>query len=114
MDDPHAAAAGLETALDDLHRCLLAGRLDDLPKILDETARLTAALSSRADPAVMARLRHKADRNGQCLLAAARGLRAARRRIGETGGQAGGLSTYTRAGRRAEMRAPDTALTQRL
>ena len=96
-------AAGLEAALDQLYRCILAADFSKLPKILVETERLTARLAPLADKALALRLRHKADRNGECLKAAARGLRAAQRRLDEMNTAGTQLSTYTSRGQRTEV-----------
>lgn len=97
----------LEAALDQLHHCILAANFGDLPKILVETERLAAQLPPPTDRDFAIRLRAKADRNAQCLQAAARGLRAAQRRIGDIAVAGKNLTTYTRQGARAEI---DTGL----
>jgi plasmid stabilization system protein ParE len=48
-------------------------------------------------------VRHKAERNGACLISAQRGVKAARRRLAEIRSTATGLVTYDRSGRRAEV-----------
>jgi hypothetical protein len=48
-------------------------------------------------------VRGKAERNGACLLAALRGVKAARRRLAEIRSTATGLVTYDRSGRRAAV-----------
>lgn len=58
-------------------------------------------------------VRHRAERNAACLLAAQRGIRAARRRLAEIRGAAAGLVTYDRAGKRAAV-SESRNLTQRL
>jgi hypothetical protein len=47
-------------------------------------------------------IRRKADRNGAVLLAAQRGIKAARRRLADVRAASGSLVTYDRSGRRAE------------
>ena len=96
-------AEGLEAALDHLYHCILAADFRNLPKILGETERLTARLAPLADKSIAIRLRHKATRNGLCLQAAARGLRAAQRRLVEMSSAGTQLSTYTSRGQRAEV-----------
>lgn len=107
-------AAGLEAALDALHRCILAADFGKLPKILDETERLTARLAPIANRAVAERLREKASRNGLCLQAAARGFRAAQRRMGEMTAASTQLSTYTSRGLRAEIGTGPGVMAKRL
>ncbi len=58
-------------------------------------------------------IRHKAVRNAALLMAAQRGIRSARRRLSEIRTTAGGLVTYDRGGRRAEV-GQGRNLTQRL
>ena len=96
-------AEGLEVALDCLYHCLLSADFGDLAKILGETERLAAQLAPISDKAMATRLKYKANRNGLCLQAAARGLRAAQRRLGEMNTATTTLSTYTVKGRRAEV-----------
>lgn len=104
----------LEQALDRVHALLLAANFSELPKIVSETEGLLAGLAGLPDTAVAARLRAKATRNGQCLQAAARGLRSARRRLGEMAGNAASLSTYTSRGKRSEVGCAPGKMTQRL
>ncbi|MBC7476853.1 MAG: hypothetical protein H7317_02000 [Pseudorhodobacter sp.] len=47
-------------------------------------------------------IRRKAERNGACLIAAQRGVKAARRRLAEIRSTAAGLVTYDRKGHRTE------------
>lgn len=110
MDD----AMHLEAALDRVHDALLAAKFNELPKIVAETERLLAAFQAVPDKASAARLRHKANRNSQCLQAAARGLRSAQRRLVEMAGTTASLSTYTSRGQRSELGAGPGTLTQRL
>ena len=93
----------LEAALDHLYHCILEADFSELPKILGETERLTGRLAPLADKSIAIRLRHKATRNGLCLQAAARGLRAAQRRLIEMSSTSTQLSTYTSRGQRSEV-----------
>ena len=106
--------ASLEQVLDRLHAALLAADFNELPKIVAETDRLLAGLQGLPNTSTAARLRHKADRNGKCLAAAARGLRAAQRRLIDTAGTGAALSTYTNTGKRSEVGTGPASLTQRL
>lgn len=58
-------------------------------------------------------IRQKADRNAVVLLAAQRGIRAARRRLQEVRSASSGLVTYDRSGRKAEV-SEARSLAQRL
>ncbi len=104
----------LEAALDQMYHCVLTADFGDLPKIVLETERLVGGLEALRDQALAARLRHKAHRNGRCLQAAARGLRAAQRRMGEMSSATDRLSTYTSSGQRAEVTTAPGTLAQRL
>jgi hypothetical protein len=107
-------AENLCAALDQMHGLILAADFSDLAKILAETEALTARLLPIKDRQMAERLRSKAHRNGLCLQAAARGLRAAQRRLGEVGSPTDRLSTYTRSGHRANVAAGTGTLAQRL
>lgn len=107
-------ALGLEAALDQLHSCILAADFELLPKILAETERQLAKLHPVPDRTVIERLKYKADRNSRCLQAAARGLRAAQRRLGEVSATDAQLSTYTKSGKRSEVAMLPGAMAKRL
>ena len=91
-------AEGLEAALDRLYQCVLTADFGDLPKILAETERISLRLLPLTDANFGQRLRGKAIRNGHCLRAAAKGVRAAQRRLADISAASGQLSTYTRDG----------------
>ncbi len=107
-------AIALEAALDETYRCVLTADFSDLPKIVLKTEELMARIGALKDKAALDRLRHKANRNRLCLQAAARGLRAAQRRMGEISNAASGLSTYTSHGQRAAIETTPGTLAQRL
>lgn len=107
-------ATVVEAALDQMYQCVLAANFDNLPKIVMETEQLVGRLDSLTDEAAAVRLRHKAHRNGLCLQAAARGLRAAQRRLGEMSNTNDRFSTYTSGGQRAEVATGPGSLAQRL
>jgi flagellar biosynthesis/type III secretory pathway chaperone len=107
-------ATTLEAALDQMYHCVLAADFGDLPKIVMETERLVGRLDAVREKAVATRLRQKAHRNGLCLQAAARGLRAAQRRLGEMSRASDRLSTYTSGGQRSEVATAPGTLAQRL
>ena len=58
-------------------------------------------------------IRRRAERNARCLQAAQRGIKAARRRLDDIHRAVGGLTTYDRTGKRAEVTA-SRVLAQRL
>lgn len=104
----------LEAALDRLHRCILIADFTELPKIVMETERLTAQLGVAVDKRMADRLRYKANRNALCLQAAARGLRAAQRRLAEVICANSQLSTYTNQGQRSEVGTGPGVMAKRL
>ena len=107
------AAARLEGLLDHMRSALLAGDTAALDPLGQETERILAEPLKLSECDAQ-RLRDKAERNLACLLAAARGLRAARRRLAEVrAATSGGLATYDEHGHRAEAR-PAATLVQRL
>lgn len=92
-----------DSVLDAVHAALLRGDLAALPALADSVERALAAVAA-SDPVTAARLRAKARRNGHLLDAAARGLRAAQRRLDEVRGAAQGrVATYDGAGRRQTL-----------
>ena len=104
----------LEAALDALHQSILAAQFGDLPKVLAEMERLAGEMPIMPSRAIAQNIRTKADRNCQCLQAAARGLRSAQRRLGDLTTAATKLSTYTVRGTRDEVGLQSGTLAQRL
>ncbi|PIE08363.1 MAG: hypothetical protein CSA74_02650 [Rhodobacterales bacterium] len=99
-----AAADALEDHLDRERKLILAGEIDGLLRASAEKERLLARLPGSGDNAeTFARLRRKADRNQQLLLAAARGLKAAAKRMETLKTPATGLRTYGRDGAAATL-----------
>lgn len=107
------AEAGLALILDSVHAALRRGDYDALPA-------LTEAMEAAADGIALAdadealALRGKFERNAACLMATARGLRAARRRLAEIARAQTGLATYAASGEVTRIGGPDGRLTQRL
>ena len=97
IPDPRAAQL-----LDQVYEALLRADYAALP---DMTAALEHELFApgKWSGAQLAVISGKAARNGACLLAAQRGVKAARRRLAEIRTAAAGLTTYDRKGRRAEV-----------
>lgn len=107
-DDPVLALI-----LDAVHGALRRGDYAALPS-------LTAAMEEAVDsldtvpPDEVRLLRAKLERNAACLLAAARGLRAAKRRLAEIAQARAGLSTYGATGTVTRIGVPDGRIAQRL
>ena len=96
--DPRAAQL-----LDQVYQALLRSDYAALPAM---TGLLEQELRTPTVPLTeshLATIHRKAERNGACLLAAQRGVKAARRRLAEIRSTASGLVTYDRKGRRAEV-----------
>jgi hypothetical protein len=109
----NTATDRLSAELDRVYHLLRSGKLEGLAAA---TQALEAELA-RLDPvdaAGLEMLRHKARRNAACLDAAARGVRAARRRLAEIRTIESGLGTYDDKGRRDEVPGLSIRLTQRL
>jgi hypothetical protein len=98
----------LETLLDQTREALLAGNLAALSGLDAQIAAAADALPP-LDPAAARRVQRKAERNARLLLAAGRGLRAARDRTTEivSGPR---LATYDAQGRKAALTGPARAL----
>lgn len=93
--------------VDAVHAALRCGDFGALPGL---TVAVEAAVHAGAlprDTAGMQALRRKLERNDACLMASARGLRAARRRIAEIASAKSGLQTYDMRGQRQRI-APGT------
>jgi len=103
----------LERLLDRMHAAVLAGDIRDLATTAPELEAVLADFASLDDRALGERLRRKASRNATCLLAAARGLRAARRRVAEIQSARDGLQTYDGHGKRTDMPQGTGQLAQR-
>ena len=96
-----ADLAILETFLDTSTQALKAGSLADLTALSDQAeAALNAA--GKPDAAVARRLRDKAMRNQALILAALKGVKAARQRARDLA-SAGQFSTYDAAGQRNQV-----------
>lgn len=104
----------LETLLDQIYRVALAGQIENLAALVPRMEALLADFAGPVDQPLSDRLHQKAARNAICLQAAARGLRAARRRIAEIGAARDGLQTYDDRGRRAEVSHATGRLAQRI
>jgi hypothetical protein len=103
----------LSAELDRLYHTLRSGKLDGLAAATQALEAELARLEPM-DTAGLDLLRQKAQRNAACLDAAARGVRAARRRLAEIRTIESGLGTYDDKGRRDELPGLSIRLTQRL
>ncbi|MCX7286985.1 MAG: hypothetical protein NTW20_05345 [Rhodobacterales bacterium] len=98
----------LEDLLDQTRDALLSGDIDALAK-LGPLMESQAGAIPRGDTETADRLRRKAERNARLLLAAGRGLRAARDRLADiTTGPT--LTTYDERGRKASHSLAPTSL----
>jgi len=114
MADPeNQAGRALEQLLDRMHAAVLAGDIRDLATAAPELEAVLADFATLGDRGLGERLRRKAARNATCLQAAARGLRAARRRIAEIRSARDGLQTYDGHGKRTDMPQGTGRLAQR-
>lgn len=84
----------LEAVLQDVYLALRAGDLARLEELCTRTESALARLSGSSDARMVERLRDLARRNAACLDAAARGIRAARRRVAEIRDAQTGTRTY--------------------
>jgi hypothetical protein len=103
----------LSAELDRLYHTLRSGKLDGLATATQALEAELARLEPM-DTAGLDLLRQKAQRHAACLDAAARGVRAARRRLAEIRTIDSGLGTYDDKGRRDELPGLSIRLTQRL
>lgn len=106
-DDP-----ALSLILDAVHGALRRGDYAALPE-------LTLAMDDAAGgleqmgPHEVRMLQAKLERNAACLMAAARGLRAAKRRLAEIAQARSGLSTYGATGTLTRIGGPDGRIAHR-
>lgn len=110
----HGPGQALEQVLDRMHHAVLGGDLAILVGMGDEIESLLGQISHLDDPSFSRRMLKKATRNSLCLQAAARGVRAARRRFIEIHAAHSGLVTYDEKGQRAHMPQTEGRLTRRL
>lgn len=89
--------------LDQVYEALLQSDYAALPGMTEELEQELLSPSTVLTQTHLTAIRRKAERNGACLLAAQRGVKAARRRLAEIRSTASGLVTYDRQGRRAEV-----------
>ena len=89
--------------LDQVYEALLRSDYAVLPGMTALLEQELLSLGTPVNEGHLMLIHRKAVRNGACLLAAQRGVKAARRRLAEIRTTANGLVTYDRKGRRAEV-----------
>ncbi len=89
--------------LDQVYEALLRSDYAALPGMTALLEQELLSPSATLTETHLITIRRKAARNGACLLAAQRGVKAARRRLAEIRSTANGLVTYDRKGRRAAV-----------
>ena len=89
--------------LDLMHQAVFAADYAALSGLEDSLAQEISRPDFALNEAELQLVRRKALRNATCLLAAGRGIKAARRRLADIRGASGGLVTYDRAGKRAAV-----------
>ena len=99
--------------LDQVYDALLRSDYAALPAITEKLEQEMQNPAQQWNAGHLKTIHRKAERNGACLMAAQRGIKAARRRLAEIRSTASGLVTYDRCGRRAEVTEGHT-LAQRL
>lgn len=107
------AAAALERVMERLHIAVISGDLGALPALAAEAEAGIAAMPGTDDVAAVRRIQALAARNAACLAAAARGVRAARRRLTEIAAAKAGLQTYDDTGATQRIGVVGGAMTQR-
>lgn len=108
--------AGIEASLDRIHDLIRAGDLAGLAEAAAELESRIASVEQGAagvSPAELERIRLKSARNAACLEAAARGIRAARRRVAEVRAAASGAGAYDAQGQRVDGSADALRLARR-
>jgi len=98
MQNADIAADLLEETLDQTHAYLRAGNFQAAAGLIGATETALAALGGLDDPERAEKLRQLATRNARSLKAAAKGIRAARRRMAEVLAVQEGLQTYNGQG----------------
>jgi flagellar biosynthesis/type III secretory pathway chaperone len=99
------ALSALEDLLDHEREIILTGKIGSFQRIAQDKERLLTRLAKvDADPETLQRVRAKAERNQELLVAAARGLKAATRRMeAMTTKRDTNLRTYGRDGASANL-----------
>lgn len=99
-------AAPLPVTVQVLDQVYAAMLRSDYGALAALTAAMEKAVQGQSDPpneAELQMIRHKAERNAAVLLAAQRGIKAARRRLADIQASSSSFVTYDRSGRRSEV-----------
>lgn len=102
----------IDALMDQMHCAILAADYSSLGALSPRLEAALVELPAQVDASILRRLRRKAERNATCAQAAARGVRAAIRRLDEVKKNANGLVTYTENGQR-NLQAFDGELSRR-
>lgn len=113
MHSAEAAADQLEETLNRIYICLRAGDFQAAAMLTEATEQGLTAIEGLSDPIRAEKLRTLAERNARCLKAAARGIRAARRRLAEVISARAGLQTYDGQGQTRQIAPRQGALRAR-
>jgi len=109
----HGASGTLEIILQEVYRALREGEFSRLDDLSNRTEAAMSQLSGPLDGDSAKRLREMARRNAACLDAAARGIRAARRRLADIRDAQSGTRTYDGLGQRRLIGRTDDVLSHR-
>lgn len=105
--------ARLEEVLNQTCQQLRQGNFAAAAGLTEATEAGIRALAGLTDADALARLRRLAERNARCLQAAAKGIRAARRRLAEVLAASSGLQTYNGRGETMQIGSQTGALKAR-
>ncbi len=111
---PTPIIEALEDLLDRERIAILSGNLDALSRHLGEKTRLLESLAtSTSDSVRIERLKIKADRNQELLVAVGRGIKSAASRLKELSNPKVALRTYDKGGASTEMSVPKSGFEKR-
>ena len=105
--------AALEAIVAATANAIRAGDLHKMGALAIATESALSDLHAQVDPARLSELRARAERNALGLEAAAKGVRAARRRLADVLRASGGMQTYDIAGKTFKIGGPDNAVKAR-
>lgn len=90
----------IESLMDQMHQAILTADFPSLGALSPDLEAALETLPAQIDESTLGRLRNKAERNALGAQAAARGVRAAIRRLEDVKQNASGLVTYDEKGQR--------------
>ena len=94
--------AQAEQVLDQMHAAILAADFSALGLLAPQLEMALNGMGQTQNPAYLQAIQRKAERNAAGLMAAARGVRSALRRLAEVQGAGTGFVTYDGSGKRAD------------